>query len=185
MAIKKSQLYTKLWQACDELRGGMDASQYKDYVLVILFIKYISDRAKNGDADLYIDLPEGCSFDDLVALKGKSDIGGRVDADHPGESADLLRSWENGAPAIASFSGNLHLCISSVRSGQICVVVVSAVRFPRRRYSCPRFLSHVVFPPAPTAVITYAMFLSHLMMPGAEGASALFHPLRSLFCLCH
>ena len=78
MAIKKSQLYTKLWQACDELRGGMDASQYKDYVLVILFIKYISDRAKNGDVDLYIDLPKGCSFDDLVALKGKSDIGEKV-----------------------------------------------------------------------------------------------------------
>ena len=78
MAIKKSQLYTKLWQACDELRGGMDASQYKDYVLVVLFIKYISDRAKNGDRDLYIDLPEGCTFDDLVALKGKSDIGERV-----------------------------------------------------------------------------------------------------------
>ena len=78
MAIKKSQLYTKLWQACDELRGGMDASQYKDYVLVVLFIKYISDRAKNGDRDLYIDLPEGCTFDNLVALKGKSDIGERV-----------------------------------------------------------------------------------------------------------
>lgn len=78
MAIKKSQLYTKLWQACDELRGGMDAGQYKDYVLVILFIKYISDRAKNGDADLYIDLPKGCAFDDLVALKGKSDIGERM-----------------------------------------------------------------------------------------------------------
>lgn len=78
MAIKKSQLYTKLWQACDELRGGMDASQYKDYVLVVLFIKYISDRAKNGDADLYIDLPQGCAFDDLVALKGKPDIGERM-----------------------------------------------------------------------------------------------------------
>lgn len=78
MAIKKSQLYTKLWQACDELRGGMDASQYKDYVLVVLFIKYISDRAKNGDADLYIDLPKGCTFDDLVALKGKTDIGERM-----------------------------------------------------------------------------------------------------------
>ena len=78
MAIKKSQLYTKLWQACDELRGGMDASQYKDYVLVVLFIKYISDRAKNGDADLYIDLQEGCTFDDLVALKGKTDIGEKM-----------------------------------------------------------------------------------------------------------
>lgn len=78
MAIKKSQLYTKLWQACDELRGGMDASQYKDYVLVVLFIKYISDRAKNGDADLYIDLPDGCTFDDLVALKGRPDIGEKM-----------------------------------------------------------------------------------------------------------
>ncbi len=78
MAIKKSQLYTKLWQACDELRGGMDASQYKDYVLVVLFIKYISDRAKNGDAELFINLPTGCTFDDLIALKGKPDIGERM-----------------------------------------------------------------------------------------------------------
>jgi len=36
MAIKKSQLYSSLWSNCDELRGGMDASQYKDYVLVML-----------------------------------------------------------------------------------------------------------------------------------------------------
>lgn len=92
MAIKKSQLYTKLWQACDELRGGMDASQYKDYVLVVLFIKYISDRAKNGDADLYIDLPQGCAFDDLVALKGKPDIGERMNVilAHIGEANEQL-----------------------------------------------------------------------------------------------
>ena len=44
MAIKKSDLYSSLWQSCDELRGGMDASQYKDYVLVLLFVKYISDK---------------------------------------------------------------------------------------------------------------------------------------------
>ena len=44
MAIKKSELYSSLWKSCDELRGGMDASQYKDYVLVLLFVKYISDR---------------------------------------------------------------------------------------------------------------------------------------------
>ena len=43
MAIKKSELYSSLWASCDELRGGMDASQYKDYVLVLLFIKYISE----------------------------------------------------------------------------------------------------------------------------------------------
>ena len=42
MAIKKSELYSSLWKSCDELRGGMDASQYKDYVLVLLFVKYVS-----------------------------------------------------------------------------------------------------------------------------------------------
>lgn len=74
MAIKKSQLYRALWDGCDELRGGMDASQYKDYVLVVLFVKYISDKAKK-DTDMLISVPEGCSFDDMVALKGKTNIG--------------------------------------------------------------------------------------------------------------
>ena len=74
MAIKKSQLYSALWDGCDELRGGMDASQYKDYVLVVLFVKYISDKAKK-DSDMLISVPEGCSFDDMVALKGKTNIG--------------------------------------------------------------------------------------------------------------
>jgi len=45
MALKKSELYSSLWASCDELRGGMDASQYKDYVLVLLFIKYVSEPA--------------------------------------------------------------------------------------------------------------------------------------------
>jgi hypothetical protein len=44
MALKKSELYSSLWKSCDELRGGMDASQYKDYVLVLLFVKYVSDK---------------------------------------------------------------------------------------------------------------------------------------------
>jgi hypothetical protein len=44
VALKKSELYSSLWSSCDELRGGMDASQYKDYVLVLLFIKYVSDK---------------------------------------------------------------------------------------------------------------------------------------------
>jgi type I restriction enzyme M protein len=74
MAVKKSELYSSLWESCNQLRGGMDASQYKDYVLVVLFVKYISDRAKSGEVQL-IDVPEGASFDDLVNLKGKSNIG--------------------------------------------------------------------------------------------------------------
>ena len=44
MALKKSQLYGSLWSSCDELRGGMDASQYKDYVLTLRFMKYVSDK---------------------------------------------------------------------------------------------------------------------------------------------
>ena len=74
MAIKKSELYSSLWKSCDELRGGMDASQYKDYVLVLLFVKYVSDKYA-GVADALIEVPEGGGFQDIVALKGQKDIG--------------------------------------------------------------------------------------------------------------
>ncbi len=77
MALKKSELYSSLWSSCDELRGGMDASQYKDYVLVLLFVKYISDKYA-GQPYAPIAIPRGASFADMVALKGKSDIGDQI-----------------------------------------------------------------------------------------------------------
>ena len=77
MAIKKSELYSSLWSGCDELRGGMDASQYKDYVLVLLFIKYVSDKYA-GQPYAPITIPPGASFKDMVALKGRSDIGDQI-----------------------------------------------------------------------------------------------------------
>jgi len=78
MALKKTDLYSSIWQSCDELRGGMDASQYKDYILTLLFVKYVTDKAKS-DPDSLIDVPDGGSFDDLVALKGKAEIGEGID----------------------------------------------------------------------------------------------------------
>jgi type I restriction enzyme M protein len=79
MAIKKSDLYSSLWASCDELRGGMDASQYKDYVLFMLFIKYISDKYGNSDDFAPpVVIPKGASFKDMVALKGKADIGDKI-----------------------------------------------------------------------------------------------------------
>lgn len=78
MAIKKTELYSSLWASCDELRGGMDASQYKDYVLTLLFIKYISDKAKANPYGAMVEVPEGASFDDMVQLKGNKDIGERI-----------------------------------------------------------------------------------------------------------
>jgi len=77
MPIKKSELYSSLWASCDELRGGMDASQYKDYVLVLLFIKYVSDKYA-GEMFSPITIPDGASFADMVALKGKPDIGDQI-----------------------------------------------------------------------------------------------------------
>src|SRR6267143_1404261 len=77
MAIKKSELYTSLWKSCDELRGGMDASQYKDYVLVLLFVKYVSDKAASQSGYL-LDVPKGGSFADMVALKGDKEIGDKI-----------------------------------------------------------------------------------------------------------
>lgn len=78
MAVKKSDLYSTLWASCDELRGGMDASQYKDYVLTILFVKYVSDKYK-GDEYADIVIPEGGSFDDILNLRGKTNIGEGID----------------------------------------------------------------------------------------------------------
>ncbi|WP_272530705.1 MULTISPECIES: type I restriction-modification system subunit M [unclassified Providencia] len=77
MAIKKNELYSSLWASCDELRGGMDASQYKDYVLTMLFMKYVSDKYK-GDPYGMIVVPQGASFDDMVALKGDKEIGDKI-----------------------------------------------------------------------------------------------------------
>ncbi|MCC9641677.1 type I restriction-modification system subunit M [Rhodopirellula sp. JC740] len=78
MAVKKSELYRSLWAQCDALRGGMDASQYKDYVLVLLFMKYVSDKYA-GRKDGLIEIPKGCSYADIVALAGKSNIGEEID----------------------------------------------------------------------------------------------------------
>ena len=77
MAIKKSQLYSSLWKSCDELRGGMDASQYKDYVLTLLFMKYVSDKYERSPNAL-IEVPEGGSFADMVKLKGDKEIGDKI-----------------------------------------------------------------------------------------------------------
>ena len=77
MALKKSELYASLWKSCDELRGGMDASQYKDYVLVLLFVKYVSDKYAN-DPDGLIEVPPGGRFADMVAAKGDKEIGDRI-----------------------------------------------------------------------------------------------------------
>ncbi len=77
MAIKKSELYSSLWKSCDELRGGMDASQYKDYVLVLLFVKYVSDKYA-GQPDALIEVPKGGSFKDMIALKGDKEIGDKI-----------------------------------------------------------------------------------------------------------
>lgn len=77
MAIKKTELYSSLWASCDELRGGMDASQYKDYVLTFLFLKYVSDKYEN-DPKAMIVVPEGCRFSDIGKLKGDKEVGEKL-----------------------------------------------------------------------------------------------------------
>ena len=76
MAIKKSQLYSALWESCNALRGSMDASQYKDYVLIVLFVKYLSDKV--GQPGFRLRVPEGCRFKDFVALKQDDKIGEKM-----------------------------------------------------------------------------------------------------------
>lgn len=78
MAVKKTELYSLLWEACNKLRGGVEPARYKDYVLVLLFFKYVSDRYK-GQPFAEFTISQGASFEDLIAAKGKSDVGERVD----------------------------------------------------------------------------------------------------------
>jgi type I restriction enzyme M protein len=77
MPIKKTELYSSLWKSCDDLRGGMDSSQYKDYILVLLFVKYVSDKYANVPFSAF-KVPEGGSFKDMVAAKNKDDVGDQV-----------------------------------------------------------------------------------------------------------
>jgi type I restriction enzyme M protein len=77
MALKKSDLYASLWASCDELRNAMEPAQYKNYVLVMLFIKYVSDKYA-GTPFAPITVPKGSSFEDLVKLKGSADIGDKI-----------------------------------------------------------------------------------------------------------
>lgn len=91
MAVKKTELYSSLWASCDALRGGMDASQYKDYILTLLFMKYVTDKYKGqkyGDLTVFdkandpnpdSEKKTGCSFDDFIALKNKKNIGEGID----------------------------------------------------------------------------------------------------------
>ena len=76
--MKKSELYSLLWEACNKLRGGVEPARYKDYVLVLLFFKYVSDRYK-GQRWAQYKVSQGSSFDDLIAAKNKSDVGEKVD----------------------------------------------------------------------------------------------------------
>jgi len=103
VAIKKSELYSSIWKSCDALRGGMDASQYKDYVLVLLFIKYVSDKYA-GEPFAPITIPEGANFDDLVALKGKPDIGDQINKRITGPLAKA-----NQLPPMADFNDTTKL----------------------------------------------------------------------------
>ncbi|WP_367701434.1 type I restriction-modification system subunit M [Helicobacter pylori] len=77
MAIKKNELYSSLWAGADSLRGGMDASEYKNYVLNLLFLKYISDKARNNTYS-EIEVPEGCFYEDILALEGDKEIGDKL-----------------------------------------------------------------------------------------------------------
>ncbi len=106
MAIKKSELYSSLWAGADSLRGGMDASEYKNYVLNLLFLKYISDKAKNNP-DSEIIVPQGCFYEDILALEGDKEIGDKLNKiiAKIAEQNDLLK----GAIDSVDFNDNTKL----------------------------------------------------------------------------
>ena len=79
MAVKKSELYSMLWEACNKLRGGVEPARYKDYVLLLLFHKYVSERYESQEPFAMFTVTPETSFKALTHAKGKSDVGERVD----------------------------------------------------------------------------------------------------------
>ncbi len=96
-AVTQDQINTKLWAACDTFRGAFDSSEYKNYILVFMFLKYLSDvwedkleavRREIGNQDELVKrkmsrerfvLPDGCTFMDLYRHRNDTDIGEQID----------------------------------------------------------------------------------------------------------
>ena len=132
MALKKSELYSSLWKSCDELRGGMDASQYKDYVLVLLFVKYVSDKYA-GDPNALIDVPVGGGFADMVAVKGDKEIGDKINK-IIGKLADANDSLK-GAINVADFNDEEKLGKAQAMVDRLTklVAIFEGIDFGRNR----------------------------------------------------
>ncbi len=91
--VSQEEINQVAWRACDTFRGTIDPAQYKDYILVMLFLKYVSDvwkdkkeeyeREYRGDAERVkrrlarerFILPEGCDFDTLYSKRNEPNIG--------------------------------------------------------------------------------------------------------------
>src|SRR6188472_4345272 len=66
-----------LWKAADKLRGAVDAAQYKDFVLGLVFLKYVSDSSGEGP----FVVPDGARWTDLTGDSADlGDLGERIDA---------------------------------------------------------------------------------------------------------
>lgn len=95
-SVNQSEINAIAWKACDTFRGTLDPADYKNYILVALFLKYVSDVIKdhratymaefNGDKarverrlarERFI-LPEGADFDSLYLQRNEADIGQRI-----------------------------------------------------------------------------------------------------------
>ena len=91
--LTQDEINSILWKACDTFRGTVDPSEYKNYILVMLFVKYISDvwqdhfdeymQKYNGDETRVrrqldrdkFKLPQGCRFADLYAQRNAGNLG--------------------------------------------------------------------------------------------------------------
>jgi type I restriction enzyme M protein len=119
VALKKSDLYSSLWKGAYELRGGMDTSQYKDYVLTLLFVKHVKDKSKSkSDKNSLTDLPSGGSFDNLVTFKGDKEIGDKTNK--------AIRKLTEGADERA-WRGEIKRLRATVDPGQITEEVIDCL----------------------------------------------------------
>ena len=167
MAIKKTELYSSLWASCDELRGGMDASQYKDYVLTMLFMKYVSDKFNvmlstkvtgidAKDDGLYVTFEgknapaEPVRYDKVLVAVGRTPNGKLLDADKAGVNVDdrgfinvdkQLKTNVEHIFAVGDIVGQPMLAHKAVHEAHVAAEVISG----QKHYFDPKCIPSIAY----------------------------------------
>lgn len=89
---KSEELARSLWNIADEFRGNMDASEFKNYILGLIFYRYLSERTENYMDDLLKD--DGLSYNEALANPEYANVVKGWSLDHLGYIIEPVNMWK-------------------------------------------------------------------------------------------